>query len=124
MGAKLKCVDDRLDQLTKQNEEFSTIIERLLTTIQTGKGLYENRFTEMQKRQENELRSVMSRWLSDKFEAQIHELEEKGNKWASEDQNSRKLIKRLETRIQKMSTELEVGGCSYMFLKRRHKSLF
>lgn len=113
MGAKLKCYDDRLEQLTKQNEEFSALIERLMFTIRKGKVLYDNRLSEMKERHEGQLRDVTNRWLNDKLELQAYnsELEEKLIYLGDKNRDLVKSMKRMENGGLKIFKDLETRNC-------------
>lgn len=112
MAAKLR-LSDRLNELTKKNDEYSRMVQRLLKTVEEEKSIHEKRVHELMREYENQLRNVQKQCRDEKLELIGRNLEIEREMKELLDKNkdnqlhhSDRLVKALEVRLLKTTAEL------------------
>lgn len=109
------CPDDRLRELSRKNEEYSQMIQRLLNTVETEREIYEKRIRDMTRESEEHIRRLANKCRDQKLQLINRNLEieremkrlldMKGT--SSSTNNSAKQLEDLQERLDKALLQLD-----------------
>lgn len=109
---QLKC---RLVAMTRKNDEYSKMIQRLMKTVEQEKIIHERRIHDLMRESDAQLRHVQMQCREEKMELIARNVEiekelkavlDKSNE-KNNNENAKRIVKSLEMRLIKVSAELK-----------------